>query len=82
MNQHTQTAAEAICDHFRVATPLHPVARIVQEAIDATLRDLFLTMPVPPDDVASVDGLQAYHDAVENWREAAGYPSVYDGPVG
>lgn len=57
-------------------------ATVVQEAINATLRDLFLTMPVPPDDMGDLAGLEAYAEAIAEWRKAAGYPLVYDGPTG
>lgn len=60
-------------------------ARHLLDAIRGAVQDtadLFATMPAPPDDMASLDGLTAYAEAVLEWRAKAGFPSTYDGPVG
>ncbi len=50
--------------------------------IRAGLDELFSTMPVPPDDMGSPEGLAAFAEAVLQWRADCGFPAVYDGPVG
>ncbi len=70
--------AAALKDHppqFAAGVP-------IADVVNATLAGVFLTMPVPPDDMGSPEGLAAFAEAVLQWRADCGHPAVYDGPVG
>lgn len=66
--------------------PWHNLRRdmisVIQARIDAAIADVFERMPVPPEDMASPEGLAAYAEATLEWRTQMGYPAQYDGPVG
>ncbi len=47
------------------------IAAQIQSAIDSAIAELFATMPLPPDDMDSPDGVAAFADAVLLWRHQA-----------
>lgn len=69
--------AAALKDHPAQFAAGVPIADVVA----AVLAAAFLTMPEPPDDMGSPEGLAAYADAVLEWRALHGFPSTYDGPT-
>ncbi len=72
-------AARAIQAQLGIPGIADSLASIIESE---AIAPLFAAMPVPPDDMGELEGLEAYAEAIAQWRAECGYPLVYDGPVG
>ena len=79
MNPLSITAARAIQAQLGIPDITESLASIIESEAVAPL---FATMPTPPDDMGDIEGLEAYADAIAQWRADMGYPLQYDGPMG